>query len=70
MRGAEDVLTQAAEGVAYLRVAMDAQAIGRAGLATVEVQDELRTQLEGMPAGQVIEPDRRTPCLLYTSRCV
>ena len=62
--GAEDVLTQAAEGVAYLRVAMDTQAIGRAGLATVEVQDELRTQLEGMPAGQVIEPNRRTPILV------
>lgn len=62
--GAEDVLTQANEGVAYLRVGMDAQAIGRAGLTTEGVQDELRAQIEGMPAGQVIEPDRRTPILV------
>ena len=62
--GAQDVLTQAGDGVEYLRVKVDAQAAGRAGLAVADVQDELRAQLEGMPAGTVIEPDRRTPILV------
>ncbi|MDR2853398.1 MAG: CusA/CzcA family heavy metal efflux RND transporter [Burkholderiaceae bacterium] len=63
-RGAQDVLAQTAEGMQYLRVAIDAQAAGRAGLAVSEVQDELRAQLEGMPAGVVIEPGRRVPILV------
>lgn len=62
--GARDVLTQANDGVEYLRVKVDAQAAGRAGLAVTDVQDELRGQIEGVPAGLVIEPDRRTPILV------
>ncbi len=62
--GAQDVLTQATDGVEYLQVKVDAQAAGRAGLAVTDVQDELRAQLEGVPAGIVIEPDRRTPILV------
>lgn len=62
--GAQDVLTQATDGVQYLQVKVDVQAAGRAGLAVTDVQDELRAQLEGIPAGTVIEPDRRTPILV------
>ncbi|KAF1712225.1 CusA/CzcA family heavy metal efflux RND transporter [Pseudoxanthomonas kalamensis DSM 18571] len=62
--GAQDVLTQATDGVQYLQVKVDAQAAGRAGLAVTDVQDELRAQLEGVPAGTVIEPDKRTPILV------
>ncbi|WP_257389026.1 efflux RND transporter permease subunit [Tahibacter caeni] len=62
--GARDVLTQASDSVDYLQVVVDAQAAGRAGLAVTDVQDELRAQLEGVPAGLVIEPDRRTPILV------
>ncbi|MCD7100368.1 CusA/CzcA family heavy metal efflux RND transporter [Stenotrophomonas sp. MMGLT7] len=62
--GAQDVLTQAGDNVQYLQVRIDAQAAGRAGLAIADVQDELRAQLEGVPAGTVIEPDRRTPILV------
>lgn len=62
--GASDVLTQASDSVEYLQVKVDAQAAGRAGLAVTDVQDELRGQLEGVPAGLVIEPDRRTPILV------
>ncbi|MBP3973228.1 efflux RND transporter permease subunit [Pseudoxanthomonas spadix] len=62
--GAQDVLTQSTDGVEYLQVKVDAQAAGRAGLAVTDVQDELRAQLEGVPAGIVIEPDRRTPILV------
>jgi cobalt-zinc-cadmium resistance protein CzcA len=62
--GAADVLTQASDSVEYLQVKVDAQAAGRAGLTVTGVQDELRAQLEGVPAGLVIEPDRRTPILV------
>jgi cobalt-zinc-cadmium resistance protein CzcA len=62
--GARDVLTQTTEGAGYLRVDIDAQAAGRAGLAVADVQDELRGQIEGLPAGEVIEPARRTPILV------
>jgi len=62
--GAQDVLAQTAEGVEYLRLQIDAQAAGRAGLAVADVQDELRAQIEGLPAGTVIAPDRRIPVLV------
>ena len=62
--GAQDVLTQTIEGVDYLKVEIDAVAAGRQGLAVSDVQDELRAQLEGISAGLVIEPDRRTPILV------
>ncbi|HGM7333993.1 TPA: efflux RND transporter permease subunit [Stenotrophomonas maltophilia] len=62
--GAEDVLTQAADDVAYLQVTVDPLAAGRAGLAVTDVQDELRAQVEGVSAGQIIEPDRRIPLLV------
>ena len=62
--GAQDVLAQAGEGVEYLRLRIDAQAAGRAGLAVADVQDELRAQIEGLPAGTVIAPDRRIPVLV------
>jgi heavy metal efflux system protein len=63
-KGAQDVLTQTVEGVDYLKVEIDAMAAGRQGLAVADVQDELRAQLEGISAGLVIEPDRRTPILV------
>lgn len=62
--GARDVLTQASDHVEYLQVKVDARAAGRAGLAVTAVQDELRAQLEGVPAGMVIEAQRRTPIVV------
>ncbi|MGY0504428.1 efflux RND transporter permease subunit [Luteimonas sp. e5] len=62
--GAQDVLTQTAEGVDYLQVRINAVAAGRHGLSVAEVQDELRAQLEGIEAGLVIEAERRTPILV------
>ena len=67
IEGAQDVLTQTTEGVDYLKVEIDALAAGRNGLAVADVQDELRGQLEGLNAGMVIEPDRRTPILVRGS---
>src|SRR5690606_25989327 len=62
--GAQDILTQTTEGVDYLQVVVDPVAAGRNGLAVADVQDELRAQIDGMPAGIVIEPGRRTPILV------
>lgn len=62
--GAEDVLAQTTGGVEYLRVRLNTQAVGRAGLAIADVQDELRAQIEGLAAGEVIEPARRIPIIV------
>jgi cobalt-zinc-cadmium resistance protein CzcA len=64
LRGAQDVITQTAEGVDYLQVVIDPIAAGRNGLAVADVQDELRAQIDGMPAGMVLESNRRTPILV------
>ena len=62
--GARDVLTQASDSVEYLQVKIDPQATARAGLAVTDVQDELRAQLEGVPAGQILQPGRRIPIVV------
>ncbi|GAB2181852.1 CusA/CzcA family heavy metal efflux RND transporter [Denitratisoma sp. agr-D3] len=62
--GAEDVFTVKNDGVQYLKVAVDPLAAGRLGLTMTAVEDQLRTLVEGWPAGIVIEPTRRTPLLL------
>jgi heavy metal efflux system protein len=62
--GAQDVITQAVEGVDYLQVAIDSVAAGRNGLSVADVQDELRAQIDGVHAGMVIEPGVRTPILV------
>ncbi|MBX3688215.1 CusA/CzcA family heavy metal efflux RND transporter [Dokdonella sp.] len=64
LRGAQDVIAQTAEGAQFLRVAIDAQAASRAGLDVSAIQDELRAQLEGLRAGEVIVPGRRIPILV------
>ncbi len=64
LRGAQDVIAQSAEGVQFLRVALDPQTVGRAGFDIAQIQDELRAQLEGLPAGEVILPGRRIPVLV------
>lgn len=62
--GNRDVYTVRNDGVQYLRVAIDRLAAGQHGLTVEEVQDALRSQVEGRRAGQLIEGVRRTPILL------
>lgn len=64
IHGAQDIITQATEGVDYLQVIIDPIAVGRNGLAVADVQDELRAQIDGMPAGIVLESGQRTPILV------
>ena len=64
VRGNQDVYTVQNDGVQYLRVVIDRLQAGRLGLSVEEVQDALRTQIEGRSAGAVIEGNRRTPIMM------
>ena len=62
--GSQDVYTVQNDGVQYLRVVVDRLQAGRLGLSVEEIQDALRTQIEGQQAGIVVEGNRRTPIVL------
>ncbi len=62
--GATEVITVADDNVDYLQMAIDREAVGRAGLTVTEVQDVLRAQLEGQPAGTVAQGLRRVPVMI------
>lgn len=62
--GSQDVFTLSNGGVQYLTTRIDRLAAGRAGLSMVDVQDELRGQIEGRRAGLVMEHGQRTPVLV------
>ena len=62
--GNQDVYTVQNEGVQYLQVAPDRLQAGRLGLNVEDIQDALRTQVEGQRAGVVIEGNRRTPVIV------
>ena len=64
VRGAEDSFTLKNDGVQYLRISIDRLAAGRLGLPIADLQNELKTLLEGRPVGTVIEQGRRVPVLL------
>jgi cobalt-zinc-cadmium resistance protein CzcA len=63
-RGATEVITVADDTVDYLQLEIDREAVGRAGLSVVGVQDTLRAQLEGLPAGSVTQGLRRVPVMI------
>lgn len=64
IRSATDVYTPKNEGVQYLQVELNRLAIGRIGLSIEEVQNVLRTYIEGQNVGTVYEGARRTPLIL------
>jgi len=64
IRGNQDVYTVQNEGVQYLQVAPDRLQAGRLGLNVEDIQDALRTEVEGQRAGVVIEGNRRTPVIV------
>ncbi len=68
--GNQDVYTVQNDGVQYLRVVVDRLQAGRLGLNVEEIQDALRTQIEGQRAGVVIEGNRRTPIVLRGTEAV
>ena len=48
VRGSQDVLTLTNEGVQYLKVDIDRFQAGHRGLSVVDIEDDLRSQLEGV----------------------
>ncbi|WP_371323506.1 CusA/CzcA family heavy metal efflux RND transporter [Dechloromonas sp. ZY10] len=64
VRGAEDTFTLRNDGVQYLRIGIDRLAAGRLGLNVADLQNELKTLLEGQPVGTVLDRGRRVPVLL------
>ncbi len=66
--GAADVFTTSNDLSEYLQVSIDPEWAGRYGFDVLQVQDELRARLEGVQAGEVIEPGRRTPILIRADR--
>lgn len=64
LEGAEDVFASQNEGVQYLRVVIDRLAIGRLGLSIDDVEDTLRSLIEGHNMGTIYEASRRTPLVI------
>jgi cobalt-zinc-cadmium resistance protein CzcA len=64
IKGSEDVVAVANQGVQYLQVDVNRLAAGRAGLSVETIQNDLRTLVEGRPAGVVVEEGRRLPLLI------
>jgi cobalt-zinc-cadmium resistance protein CzcA len=62
--GATEVITVADDSVDYLQMGIDREAAGRAGLTIMQVQDVLRAQLEGLPAGTVAQGLIRVPVMI------
>jgi cobalt-zinc-cadmium resistance protein CzcA len=68
--GNQDVYTVQNDGVQYLQVVVDRMQAGRLGMSVEDIQEALRLQLQGLPAGDVIEGNRRTPILLRGNELV
>lgn len=64
IRGAEDVYFVQNEGVQYLRVAPDTEALARLGLSVDALSDLMRAQIEGLTVGTVQKQGRRFPLVL------
>ena len=62
--GAAEVVPPPPEGMDYLQVVLDRQALGQAGLSVAQVQQALRQHLEGETVGVVLEGAVRTPLTL------
>ena len=67
LSGSEDVLTAQNGGVQYFRVAIDRQAAGRLGLSVEQIQNDLRTLVEGQQVGVVMQDARRVPLVVRGS---
>lgn len=62
--GSIDVLTPINEGMQYLRIDIDRLAVGNFGLSVDEIQELLKTALEGSQIGIVIQEGRRSPVIV------
>ncbi|MGD9969628.1 MAG: efflux RND transporter permease subunit [Sulfuricurvum sp.] len=63
-QGSIDVFTPINEGMQYLRIDIDRLAVGNFGLNVDEVQELLKTALEGSQIGIILEDGRRSPLIV------
>jgi heavy metal efflux system protein len=64
IHGSEDVVTTQNSGVQYLQLQIDRLAAGRYGLSVEDIQNDLRTLVEGRNIGIVNEQGRRLPLII------
>ena len=64
VQGAAEVFTLSNDTIDFMQLELDRLAIGAAGLTISEAEEQLRAVLEGVDAGTVIEPGRRTTVLV------
>lgn len=62
--GGIDAFTPINEGMQYLKIDIDRLAVGNFGLSVDEVQELLKTALEGSQIGIVLEEGRRSPIIV------
>lgn len=62
--GADDVLASQNEGVQYLRVVIDRLEAGRVGFSVDDIQNTLRSLIEGQQLGTIYEDSRRIPLVI------
>lgn len=62
--GSIDAFTPINEGMQYLKIDIDRLAVGNFGLSVDEVQELLKTALEGSQIGIVLEEGKRSPILV------
>lgn len=64
VEGAAEVMTLSNDTIDFMQLRLDRMRAGAAGLPLSDAEDSLRAMLEGVGAGVVIEPGRRTPILI------
>lgn len=64
IEGSEDVITVKNEGVQYFKLTIDRVAVGRLGMSAEQIQNDLRTLVEGRPVGTVLLDGRRVPLIV------
>ena len=64
IEGSIDSIATLNEGAQYLQVSVDRQRSGLLGINAEELQDRLRSQIEGLRVGTVIEQGARVPLML------
>ena len=64
VEGSTDTIASINEGAQYLQVTVDRQAAGRAGINSDELQARLRSEIEGLQVGTIVEQGARVPLVL------
>ena len=64
VEGSVDTIATINEGAQYLQISIDRVRAGQLGLDADALQDRLRTEIEGLRAGTVIEGTARVPLML------